>query len=234
MNDTSPDKTKPTVFDGPVVVYHTTNSVKVELAASEPVQVTPEFAGVVIPTTPTSPRYGGYAVTHSIVIPMIPDNLNNIAITLRMRDPAGNETPVPVTISTDPALETIRVSAIDLVSFDGSGAKVEVSLSGHLGSPAAGDLLVEAFAYYEDDAQPLEVIGTPLFEVTDCDGKATFVLALDPDSTSGQLLHFGVREVLLLDEKLQGPCTTNLPGAPEFYVEANDLENFETFDLDSF
>ena len=96
-------------------------------------------------------------------------------------------------------------------------AEVQVGLSNQKGGHLTPGYEVEAFAYYEDDVTPLTVLGKELLELTGAGDKALFVLTGIPmaGTPGARKLHFGVRRV----EKKGGIV----------YVEAEDVESFETY-----
>ncbi len=224
-NSSVPDPSTPTVTAGPNVVWVNANAVKIELTASEPTRATLSFGGMPITWASPSPRFPGFDVNHSIVIPFLPPvnapftGLVDVTLT----DPMGHASTTSVSVTMMPIGDTLRVSAITPGTASGGQKPVDVDLTTLFNQPVSvlAGYTVEAFAWYEATGVPLMKPTMTTSQTVNAFGRATFSITVPTVGTTPRKLHFGVRVVR--------PPTP--PGLFIPYVEANDVVNFTTFSI---
>ena len=139
-------------------------------------------------------------------------------MTVRIADPAGNPNSQTVQVTTLTRAPCARVSSIQFGTFASGTLPVSVVLDTLYPAGQASAYSVEAFAYL-DVGGTLSVIGQQLFATTASNGTATFNVPIPAGGpVNGRKVHFGVRGAI-------GPV-----GTPA-YIEAEDIENFDTSPL---
>ena len=219
----SPDQTAPQ-FTSPIqVTWTTTNGFKLEFSTDEPTQASLEIGGTPVTTATPSPKDGGFDVNHAIVVNQQQGGLSATA-TVIVVDPAGNKDLQTVPVSTLGRSWCARVSSIQFGAFSSGVLPVTVTLDTLNPAGPASTYAVEAFAYL-DIGGTLSVIGQQLSATTASNGTATFNVPIPGGGpVNGRRLHFGVRHAA-------APIVPPPGTQPPPYVEAEDVENFDTSPL---
>ena len=232
----SPDGEAPSIVEGPLVLYATTNTIKLGFRTSEPVRAKAAPNGVP-GQTPFSPSIGGYDVNHVIVVDQLPENTDN-DLEIVLTDEAGNTSIVHF------LGRTLGHVAPSVIVVDAIGAGLQQSLQANSivaelelqidlrrlqGGPATDqDFEVELFVYQSVDGGPMQVVSqAELVKSEQSVASTTLVLDPIPAPAGGGLpertIHVGVRDV----ESLADPELV----LPMLYVEAHDVTNYEVFTL---
>ncbi|MCB9877766.1 MAG: hypothetical protein H6835_09215 [Planctomycetes bacterium] len=218
----SPDNVAPTIVGGPIVVFTTHSTCKIEFTTNEPARV--EIVNGVAGTP--SPADGRYDVNHSIYVrELVEGATTNVDVILV--DAIGNGTPVasPISIpvTTDLIGDGSHVTGLQIVTFASPTITVRATVESYLVPTfnMAGHE-VHLFAYADAPGVAFEKL-TPLpygvagtvVSGTTVDFQLTVppsVLAAAPGT---RRIHYGVRLIL------PGSATSAKP-----YIEGKDVLSF--------
>lgn len=205
-------------------VYTITNTAKFIVTTDELARVEVTVSGVPLAGTTVSPATGGFAKTHQLIVPSLPDS-QVLNFNFTATDPSQNSTVTVVSESTDnlaePNKSLVGFMTLSVIPIGGGFDVQATAIASDRNFNLLPDHTIGGVFFLELDGvfSPV-LIDDP--QLTDATGTASWSMSLPAsvNTATTRRLHFSV---IRIDGQLSPPGTTIFR-----YVEALDLQSYTT------